>query len=229
MPLSYELSPIYSFRQSRGIPHYCTSLVNRISDYFWENRFMVETTGSAGPSPTEEINAYGFVAYHSSFAMFNHLGLLPTDVVVDLGAGKGRVVTVAASYPVKRVVGVEIEPHLARAGRHNATFMRGRRAPIDFLCVSATEYNYDDATVITLFNPFGSETMHQVLKLLEQSLARRPRDLRIIYCNPILSPMLAAKPWLELNECWTPGKWSRLKFPVHFYGSVKPSPRRWAA
>lgn len=229
MPLSYELSPIYSFRQTRGPAHYCTSLVNRISDFFWENRFMVETTGGAGPSPTDEINAYGFVAYHSSFAMLDHVGLKSSDVVVDLGAGKGRVVVIAASYPVQRVVGVEIEAHLARAGRRNAMAMRGRRAPIDFLQMSATDYNYDDATVITLFNPFGSGTMREVLRRIEQSLARRPRDLRIVYCNPILSPMLAAKPWLELHECWTPGAWSRLKFPVHFYRSIPPVARPWAA
>jgi hypothetical protein len=229
MPLSYELSPIYSYRPTRGFAHYCTSALNRASDWFWENRFMVDTTGTGGANPTDEIHAYGFVAYYSSFAVFDHVGLLDSDVVVDLGAGKGRVVVAAATYPVKRVVGVEIEPHLARAGQANAAAMRGRRAPIDFLHLSATDYNYDDATVITLFHPFGSETMRQVLKLIEQSLAHRPRDLRIIYVNPILSPMLAAMPWLELNECWTPRTWSRLKFPVHFYQSIKPAPRRWAA
>lgn len=225
MAISCELSPIYSFTQSRGIPHYTTSLLNRVSDFFWEQRLSVVTTGSAGPSPTTEINCYGFVAYHSSFAMLDHLGLNKSDVVVDLGAGKGRVVCAAATYPVKRVVGIEIDPHLALVGQRNAISMRGRRAPIDFQCLSATDYNYDDTTVITLFNPFGSETMHQVLALLEASLARKPRDLRIIYCNPVLSPQLAAKPWLKLYECWTPPTWSRLKFPVHFYRNVTQTPR----
>jgi hypothetical protein len=220
--VSCELSPIYSFRKTHGVAHYCTSLVNRTADWFWENRFMITTTGGAGPSPSPEINCYGYVAYHSSFKMFNRVGLEPEDVVVDLGAGKGRVVCIAATYRVKRVVGVEIEPPLAAAGKRNAATMRGRRAPIEFRCMSATDYRFDDATVITLFNPFGSETMHAVLKSLEASLARRPRSLRIIYCNPILSPQLAAKPWLELYECWTPRTWSRLKFPVHFYRTVTP-------
>jgi hypothetical protein len=221
--ISYELSPIYSYRQTRGFPYYFTSLLNRVADFYWENRFMITTTGSAGPSRSAEVNCYGFVAYHSSFKMFNRVGLQPTDVVVDLGAGKGRVVSVAATYRVKRVVGIEIEPHLAEAGKRNAAIMRGRRSPIEFRCISATDYNYDDATVITLFNPFGSETMHEVLKLLEASLARRPRQLKIIYCNPILSPQLAAKPWLELYESWTPRTWSRLKFPVHFFRTVTPA------
>jgi hypothetical protein len=229
MAISCELSPIYSYRPSRGVAHYTTSLINRVSDYFWENRFMVNTTGSAGPNPTAEINAYGFVAYHSWFRIFDHLALDPSDVVVDLGAGKGRVVCAAASYPVSRVVGVEIDARLAESGRRNAAAMRGRRAPIDFRTVSATDYNFDEATVITLFNPFGSDTMHRVLKLLEASLARHPRSLRIAYCNPVLSPQLAAKPWLELYEAWTPRTWSRMKFPVHFYRCVNSAPRLRAA
>ncbi len=229
MAISCELSPIYSHRPTRGPAHFATSLINRISDSFWENRFMINTTGHAGASPTGEINAYGFVAYHSWFRIFDHLQLGSSDVVVDLGAGKGRVVCVAASYPVKRVVGVEIDAHLAEAGERNVAAMRGRRAPIEFRAVSATDFNYDEATVITLFHPFGSETMHRVLKLLETSLARRPRPLRIAYCNPVLSPQLAAKPWLELYEAWTPPPLSRLKFPVHFYRCVSTTPRLWAA
>lgn len=229
MAISCELSPIYSYRPTRGVAHYATSLLNRAADFFWENRFMVETTGHAAGTPSDEINAYGFVAYHTWFRIFDHLGLQASDVVVDLGAGKGRVVCAAAAYPVRRVVGVEIDPQLAAVGRRNALVMRGRHAPIDFRTLSATEFNYDDATVITLFHPFGSETMHRVLKLLEASLARRPRSLRIVYCNPVLSPLLAAKPWLELYESWTPRPWSRVKFPVHFYRGVNLGPRLWAA
>jgi predicted RNA methylase len=229
MAISCELSPIYSYRPTRGIAHYTTSLINRVSDCFWENRFMVETTGGVDANASDEVNAYGFVAYHTWFRIFDHLALQASDVVVDLGAGKGRVVCVAASYPVQRVVGVEIDPQLAAAGRSNALTMRGRHAPVDVRTLSATDFNYDDATVITLFHPFGSETMHRVLQLVEASLARRPRLLRIVYCNPVLSPQLAAKPWLELYECWTPRTWSRLKFPVHFYRSAHVGPRLWAA
>jgi predicted RNA methylase len=190
---------------------------------------MVDTTGRAGAGCSDEINAYGFVAYHTWFRIFDHLRLQSSDVIVDLGAGKGRVVCAAASYPVSRVIGVEIDPHLAAAGRSNAVAMRGRRAPIDIRTLSATEFNYDDATVITMFHPFGSETMRVVLKLVEASLARRPRPLRIAYCNPVLSPQLAAKPWLELYESWTPRTWSRVKFPVHFYRSVGVAPQPRAA
>lgn len=229
MAISCELSPIYSHRPTRGPAHYATSLINRASDFYWENRFMIDTTGSAGPGASAEINAYGFVAYHSWFRIFDHLELQPADVVVDLGAGKGRVVCAAASYPVKRVVGVEIDAQLATAGKQNAVAMRGRRAPIEFRTGSATDFNYDEATVITMFHPFGSETMHRVLMLLETSLARRPRPLRIAYCNPVLSPQLAAKPWLELYEAWTPRTWSRMKFPVHFYRCVTTTPRLRAA
>ncbi|MDB6113593.1 MAG: hypothetical protein JWQ62_538 [Lacunisphaera sp.] len=224
MPLSCALDPTYVFTPVRGLPYYFTSALNRVSDFIHERRYGIVTTGQGGPKVSEEVYPYGFVAYHTSFAVLDHVGLGASDVVVDLGAGKGRVVCAAATYRVKRVVGVEIDPVLAEAGRLNAAAMRGRRAPIEFQCMSATDYNYDDATVITLFNPFGAETMREVLARLEESWLRRPRNLRIIYCNPILSPLLSAKPWLEFHDCWTPRPWSRMKFPAHFYRSIPPGP-----
>ena len=62
--------------------------------------------------------------------------------------------------------------------------------------------------------------MEKTLTRIEQSLEARPRSLRIAYGNPVLSLMLAAKRWLKLNECWQPSRWSRVKFPVHFYRSA---------
>src|SRR5262249_19084439 len=41
------------------------------------------------------------------------------DVFIDLGAGKGRVVALAAQYPFRRVQGVEISPQLVAAARVN--------------------------------------------------------------------------------------------------------------
>jgi predicted RNA methylase len=143
--------------------------------------------------------------------------LKPTDVVVDLGCGKGRVVCVAATYPVKSVVGVEIDPPLCELAEKNGARMRGRRAPVSFACVSATDFDYDDVNIVVMFHPFGADTMRVVLSRWEESLERKPRSFRIVYGNPILSPMLAAKPWLRLYECWNPSTWSRVKFPVHFY------------
>lgn len=218
-PIAAQLSPEYRFTPAPAFPRYCTSALNRVCDRFWEARYNINTRGGA-PSPHADAHHYGYLAYHTYFGIFDQLQLKPTDVVVDLGCGKGRVSCIAATYPIKESIGVEIDPPLAELGQANAARMRGRRAPLRVVCQSATEFDYDQVNVIVMFHPFGAETMHTVLGQWQESLARRPRELRIVYGNPILSPMLAAKPWLRLYECWNPSTWSRVKFPIHFYRTV---------
>jgi hypothetical protein len=92
-----------------------------------------------------------------------------------------------------------------------------QRAALRFPCQSAVDFDYDTVSVVVMFHPFGSETMRAVMARCQESLERRPRAFRIVYGNPIPSPMLAAKPFLQLHECWNPCTWSRVKFPVHFY------------
>ena len=215
-----QVSPEYRFVPAAGLPRYCTSAINRISDRWLEKRYNIDTAGEA-PSPHADAHHYGCLAYHTYFTIFDRLDLKPTDVVMDLGCGKGRVSCVAATYPIKESVGVEIDPPLAEDARVNATRMRGRRAPVSVICKSATDVDYDDVNIVVMFSPFGTETMNVVLNKWEQSLARRPREFRVVYGNPVLTHLLAAKPWLNAYECWTPGAWSRIKWPIHFYKSVQ--------
>jgi SAM-dependent methyltransferase len=213
------LSPEYRFSPPPKFPRYCTSVLNRTADFLWEKRLGVCTTGGA-PSPHADAHHYGYLAYHTYFSIFHRLDLQPSDVVVDLGCGKGRPVCIAATYRIKEAVGMEIDPPLCAIGAENGAKMRGRRAPIRFVCQSATDFNYDDATIVVMFHPFGADTMREVLDVIHDSLKRKPRHFRIAYGNPLLSPILASKPWLQLYECWNPTTWTRLKFPVHFYHNV---------
>lgn len=218
-PVAAQLSPEYRFTPAPRFAHCCTSALNRVCDRFWEARFNIDTRGGA-LSPHPDAHHYGYLSYHTYFSIFDRLALKPTDVVVDLGAGKGRPSCIAASYRIQESVGVEIDPPLTAHAQRNAARMRGRRSALRFVCQSATDFDYDQASIVVMFHPFGADTMRIVLDRWEQSLARRPREFRVVYGNPLLSPMLAARPWLRLHECWSPRTWSRLKFPVHFYRTV---------
>lgn len=217
--LTAELTPEYRFSPHNGIPRYCTSLLNRVCDRFWEARLGIRTAKGA-LSLHHDARHYGALAYDTYFRIFDRLALKSGDVVVDIGCGKGRVVCLAATYPIKESIGVEIDPELCAAGEENGRRMRGARAPMRFVCQSATEFDFTPVNTVVLVSPFGEETMEKMLDRVEQSLEERPRSLQIAYANPVLSPMLATKPWLKLFECWTPQKWSRVKFPIHFYRNV---------
>ncbi|MCL4176653.1 MAG: methyltransferase domain-containing protein [Verrucomicrobia bacterium] len=203
----------------KSFPQCCTSLLNRACDLFWEARLGIRTLGGES-SLHPDAEDYGYLAYHTYFSMFDRLALQPSDVVADLGCGKGRVVCIAATYRVKEVIGIEIDPSLCAQAETNAARMRRRRAPVRFACQSAADFNYSDVTAVVMFHPFGADTLREVLGNWRRSLQARPRVLRVVYSNPLLGSMIAGQPWIELCECWNPSTWSRLKFPVNFYRSV---------
>lgn len=198
------------------IAHYCTSLVNRTSDRCWESWLGINTTGNAA-SFHPDAHRYGYLAYHTWFAIFDRLTLSADDVVMDLGCGKGRVVCAAAMYGIAESVGVEIDRALYDQAVTNAARLRRRRAPIRIVHAPAESVDFDPVTVVAMFNPFGAVTLNRVLDALEASLRRRPRTLRIVYANPELGKLLEARPWLDRHDGWQPGAWSRIKFPVDFY------------
>ena len=86
---------------------------------------------------------------------------------VDLGAGMGRALLLAAEFPFRAVVGVELNPTLARIGRRNMALWRkaGRaRSPMRMICRDAAEFELPPGPcVVFLFNPFGAPVLRRVL------------------------------------------------------------------
>lgn len=112
------------------------------------------------------------------------------DVFLDLGCGKGRVVIQAAEqYPFARVIGVEISEELSRVARENVS--RRRRGldsgRVEIVTADAARYAMpEDVTVVYLYYPFVGATFEKVLTGIVQSLARKPRRFRLVYCLPIM-------------------------------------------
>src|SRR5687767_10070394 len=101
--LTAELTPEYRFSPHQGIPRYCTSIVNRLCDCYWEAKFNIRTAKGAW-SHHHDARPYGALAYDTYFRIFDYLKLQPNDVVADIGSGKGRVVCIAATYPVAEAI-----------------------------------------------------------------------------------------------------------------------------
>jgi len=106
---------------------------------------------------------------------------------VDLGAGMGRAVLLAAEYPFRAVVGVELHPTLARIGRKNLAVWRaeGRaRAPMRMICGDAAEFEAPPGPCVAfLFNPFGGPVLRRVLSAWSRSFRGREGKLDILYVN----------------------------------------------
>jgi SAM-dependent methyltransferase len=106
---------------------------------------------------------------------------------LDVGAGMGRAVLLAAELPFRQVLGVELNPMLARIAQRNLTVWRasGRaRAPMRVVCGDAVEFPLPAGPCLAfLFNPFGAPVMRRLLMAWSKALAGRPAPLDILYVN----------------------------------------------
>jgi SAM-dependent methyltransferase len=106
---------------------------------------------------------------------------------IDVGAGMGRAILLAAELPFRQVVGVELNPTLVRIARKNLATWRasGRvRAQMRVVCRDAVEFRLPDGPCLAfLFNPFGAPVMRRLLTAWKKSLAERAAQLDILYVN----------------------------------------------
>jgi SAM-dependent methyltransferase len=123
-------------------------------------------------------------------------------VFIDLGAGKGRAVLVAAQFPFKRILGIEYSPGLVDVMKNNIGAYRnpGQRCfAIEGRLQDATEYDLPpDPLVLFFHHPFEEVIFRQVRSRIEQSLAEHPREILIIYYDPLCATVFDESPHFKL-------------------------------
>jgi SAM-dependent methyltransferase len=172
-------------------------------DFDWEHR--VDTTEA-----TVSLRNRFLGVFHSAYqptapeAFHEMIGQLGIDysqfTFLDLGSGKGRTLLMAAEYPFRRILGVELIPELHRIAEENiARFKGGLGDRVQSICADARTFAFPpDPTVLFLFNPFPHPVLEEVLQRLMRSLADHKRTVYLIYHNPVLELVLAQYPDLKL-------------------------------
>ncbi|PWT73142.1 MAG: methyltransferase [Proteobacteria bacterium] len=119
---------------------------------------------------------------------------------VDIGAGMGRAVLMAAEMRFRFVLGVELNPTLLCIARRNlAAWRKTDRAvsPVRMLGGDAAECIFPSGPCIAfLFNPFGSAVMRRMLHAIAGQFACRPGQLDILYVNNEQEGVLESQPGL---------------------------------
>lgn len=173
-----------------------------------ERRLGIHTTGSIAGNELEfDATSFGYqpVPYASFDAAMQHVSLRPgEDVFIDYGCGMGRAVVLAATYPFRRVVGVERSHALSQIARDNIRRARSKLycADVTIATQDARDFKVpDDVTHIFLFNPFDEPIVMAVLRRIHDSIAAHPRRLSIIYALPSCRrDPLVDVPWLTLKH-----------------------------
>ncbi len=144
--------------------------------------------------------------FHSPYqptepALFHEMmQALPADFAgftfIDLGSGKGRTLLMAADYPFRRIVGVELLPELHRVASENLRKYASKSQrcfTLETRCEDASEFDFPaEPTVTYLFNPLLEMGLVRVIGNLERSLHEHPRKVFVLYHNPLLEHVVAA-------------------------------------
>ncbi len=129
-----------------------------------------------------------FVALMRRWRRLNPGVRLEETVFLDVGAGMGRAMLLAAEMPFKEVIGVELHPTLVRIARRNLAQWRraGRMKAGKSRIVEgdAVEFPLPAGPVAAfLFNPFGGTVMKRLLTNWGKAFLTEPNRLDLIYVN----------------------------------------------
>ncbi len=125
-------------------------------------------------------------------------GPMEETTFVDIGAGMGRAMLLAAEMPFRRIMGIELNPTLVRVARRNLAIWRksGRaQVPMRLVCGDGAEFVFPDGPSIAfLFNPFGATVMRRLAKTIATRFAGRRGELDILYVNNEQDGVLETQP-----------------------------------
>lgn len=229
-----RLRSLMGFLRTYGVRAAYEHAIYRLTEAAYERYFGIHTAG------VRELSEFGIQdarlrecrpTHHETIRrILRSLHVRPgIDVLVDIGAGSGRMVVRAAALPFKKIVGVELVPEIAEIAKDNIRLGRRRlRCPdADVVAGDATTFPIpEDATIIFLNNPFNGEPLARVLENIKASALQNPRPLAIVSVRPPEQGegLIGKQPWLRKT-----GSFRSLKgVPVFFYevnsGSSGPRP-----
>jgi hypothetical protein len=114
---------------------------------------------------------------------------------IDIGSGRGRALLMAADYPFRRILGIELLPELHRVAKENIAKYKSesqRCFSIDCVLGDVVEFVFPpEPIVLYLFNPLPETGLARLISNLEHSLREHPRPVFILYHNPVLEKVLA--------------------------------------
>ena len=118
------------------------------------------------------------------------------DSIIDVGCGKGRMLSFFSHYPFKRIAGLELNEKLAIIAEYN---MAKLNIPARIIRADAAKYErWDSYNYFYLYNPFPENVMEAFLKHLKESIKRNPRKIWLLYVNAECHEMLLSEGFAEI-------------------------------
>ena len=176
---------------------------NRDALHPFDKKFGTDTGGYLGPEDlvtgqeNDSLN-YGYSAIAPSVfreACRRWRATLPAVAgrieaysFVDVGAGKGRAILLAADLPFRKVIGVELNAGLAGSARRNVERWRsatGSKAHLRVVQEDALTFRWPRTPLLVyLYNPFDCSLVARLSEKLAASLPAASGLVDLLYVNP---------------------------------------------
>jgi SAM-dependent methyltransferase len=116
---------------------------------------------------------------------------------VDVGAGKGRALLLAAELPFRKVIGVELSEELVRISQRNVarwTRIEKPKAKIRVLQQDAANFRWPRTPLLVyLYNPFACSLVAQMAASLAGVAATGSGLVDLLYVNPTCTDTLTSQ------------------------------------
>ena len=189
-------------------------LLFRLRVHFSKLDLSYESVGALGLSP-ERSHDYRHSGGVQLEKVLDQMGITTADAIVDFGAGKGGALATFARYPFSRITGVELVPELADTARKNLEILKIDRVDI-VICDAADFVDLEDYDYFYFYSPFPASVMEAVIGNIENSSRRRPRSIRIIYCNPEFDEVVTAHSVFKRTREF---HHAQLQLPIYLYSN----------
>jgi SAM-dependent methyltransferase len=178
-----------------------------------EKKYGIQTTGA---DELKKLERTGIDISHATIYMPVSYTLLESVLeqtapsgnkhFVDIGCGKGRALCVAAHYGFNTLTGVDLSPDFCRDATANLLLTQQKFPSIHFTIAAQDAAAWPipkDADCIFLFNPFDEKLMEKVVRNIDLSLTAYPRNLQVIYANPLYKKLFTDKQFAEVYHSKT--------------------------
>lgn len=109
---------------------------------------------------------------------------------IDFGSGKGRTLLLASEFPFKKIIGIELSSQLHDIAQKNLRAYKSATSKcwkLQSVCVDASIYSIPaENAVFYFYHPFEAPVLSKVLSNIGKSLEDNPRDIIVVYYNPVL-------------------------------------------
>lgn len=190
--------------------------MKRFENQDWDEKLNISTEGV--DYSDEDFHNYGYDP--TPYIVLEKLVQLDfldgEDVVVDYGCGKGRISFFINSQVGCRVIGIDRSEKLLEEANRNLN-QYGNCEDIIFINSNAEDFSPNEANRFYFFNPFSTKIFSRVLRRIEESFLKNPREILIFFYYSAIEYKLylPTEPRLELIES--------LKFSADDIGSSQPA------